>query len=267
MRVLRLTLAALLLPSAVALAQNSDTSWDKSYPLSGKPTLNLGVDDSSLNVHACGSCNAVHIHISVEGTTLSHYNLEESQSGNTVNFSLKEKSTSGFHVNWHNHQSVKVDVETPAELTASAHASDGSITLNGLRGALTVAASDGSLTIHEAAGTLDARTSDGSISVSGNFSGLQLATSDGSIQADLAQGSHLAQPSSIKASDGSISLHVPSTFPADIDLRSGDGSVHSNLPLTVENLDSGHRIHGKLDGGGAPLTIHTSDGSINLSRS
>ena len=98
----------------------------------------------------------------------------ESQTGNTVHFSIKEKSYIGFHVSWHTSSSVRVDVETPAEAT------------------------------------LDVRVGDGSI----DAGGLRLAV------------------------EGS-------------DLKS----------------DSGHSLHGKLDGGGATLSIHTSDGSIKLTRS
>src|ERR1700735_5142004 len=95
---LSLALSALLLSTAAAMAQ-SDTTWDKSYPVSGQPSLVLSAGDSHLNIHACGGCQAVHIHVIAENTSLSRYTLEESQSGNTVNFSLKEKPHIGIRIN------------------------------------------------------------------------------------------------------------------------------------------------------------------------
>lgn len=284
---LRLAPAALLLPSLAAVAQNSDTSWQKSYPLNGRPTLNLEVGDSSLTVHPCPSaCTAVHVRVTLQGTTLSRYTLEESQSGNAVRFSLKQKPNLGFHIQWHNAQTVRVDVETPPELTLQARTADGSLDLHDLRGDITSTSSDGSqtlenisgnlrlhgsdggITVRRSSGTLEARTSDGSLDVSGNFSALQLHSSDGAMRVALDEGSRLTQPSSIQGSDGSIDLRFPQHFPADLDLRTSDGSIQSSLPLTVEALGSTskHDIHGKLDGGGAPLSIRTSDGSIRLSR-
>src|ERR1700749_179266 len=115
---LNLALSALLLSTAAAVAQ-SDTIWDKIYPVGGQPSLFLSTGDSHLNIHACGSCQAVHIHITAENTSLSRYTLEESQSGNTVTFSLKEKPHMGIHVNLHS-SSVKVDVESPANVTLDA---------------------------------------------------------------------------------------------------------------------------------------------------
>ena len=57
---LKLALSTLLLSAAAALAQ-SDTMWDKSYPVTGQPSLFLSTGDSHLNIHACelsgGSCS------------------------------------------------------------------------------------------------------------------------------------------------------------------------------------------------------------------
>ncbi len=277
--------AALLCPAAV-VAQNSETSWDKTYPLSGKPTLHLTVGDSALNVHPCSACTAVHIHVTAENTKLSLYKLEESQSGNAVSFSLKEKPNLGFHINWHQSTSVRVDVETPPELVLEARSADGGITLRDLRGDISVSTSDGGqtlenisgslrlqgsdggITVRHSSGTLAAHLSDGALDVSGVFSGLDLKGSDGAMRIDLADGSHLTQPSSIHGADGSVSLRIPASFPAELDLRTSDGSIQNDLPLTVDAVNSGsdHHIHGKLDGGGASLVIQTSDGSIHLAR-
>jgi hypothetical protein len=38
------------------------------------------------------------------------------------------------------------------------------------------------------------------------------------------------------------------------------------IPVTVEGNLGTSQIHGKMNGGGAPLTIHTGDGSIHLSK-
>ena len=281
----RLAAVMLLLPTAVALAQ-SDTTWDKTYPVSASPALWLETGDSSLNVHPCSGCRAVHIHVAAEGTKLSLYTLTESQSGNTIHFSLKQKPNLGFHINWRGSQRVQVDVETPAEVTLNARTGDGSLGVNGVHGAITLESSDGTqsvadvsgdlklhgsdgaVSVQHSSGTLEARTSDGSLSVSGAFTALQLRSSDGAVRVELAEGSRLSAPSSIQASDGGISVRLPQTFPAELDIHASDGSIRSTLPLTLDGFvsGSGHNLHGKLDGGGAPLTIHTSDGMISLSR-
>ncbi len=282
---LNLALSTLCLSTAVAVAQ-SDTTWDKSYSVTGQPSLYLTTGDSHLNIHACSGCNAVRIHVTAENTSLSRYTLEESQSGNTVHFSLKEKPDMGIHTNWHSSKSVKVDVETPANLTLEARSADGGLTASGLHGDLTIHtsdggqdltevtgnvklhSSDGSIRVRNASGILEARSSDGSQDISGSFTSLQLHTSDGSITLQLAEGSHLSSDSRIESSDGSVSLRLPKSFPAELAVSTSDGSIQSTLPLTVDGYNSkgnsGHNIRGKFNGGGSLLTIHTSDGSVHL---
>jgi hypothetical protein len=38
------------------------------------------------------------------------------------------------------------------------------------------------------------------------------------------------------------------------------------LPVTVEGTFSNSQLHGKMNGGGQSLTVHTGDGSIRLSK-
>jgi hypothetical protein len=283
MMTLNLALSTLLLPESIAAAQ-SDTTWDKSYPVSGEPTLFLITGDSHLNIHACTSCQAIHIHVTAENTSLSRYNIEENQGGNTVHFSLKEKPHAGIHMNWHT--SVHVDVETPSNLTLDARSADGNLTaadlhgdltihtsdgnqeLTGVSGNLKLHSSDGRLHVRSASGTLEARSSDGGQDIAGSFTSLQLHSSDGSIVLELAEGSRLSADSRIESSDGSVTVRVPKNFPAELEVSSSDGNIQSTLPLVVEGYNSkgnsGHNIRGKFNGGGSLLTIHTSDGSVQL---
>jgi hypothetical protein len=280
---LNLALSTLLLTTAAAVAQ-SDTTWDESYAVSGQPSLFLSTGDSHLNIHTCSSCQSVHIHVTSEDTSLSRYALEESQSGNTVHFSLKEKPHMGIRINWHS--SVHVDVETPANLALDARSADGTLTASDLHGDLTIHTSDGNqeltgvsgnlklhssdghLHVRNASGTLEARSSDGGQDIAGSFTSLQLHSSDGSIVLELAEGSRLSVDSRIESSDGSVTLRVPKSFPADLEVSSSDGSIQSTLPLVVEGYNSkgnsGHNIRGKFNGGGSLLSIHTSDGSVHL---
>jgi hypothetical protein len=127
--------------------------------------------------------------------------------------------------------------------------------------------SDGSVKIHNAAGSLDARTSDGSIVAEGRFTGLQAHCSDGSVDITLAEGTKLTAASNIRASDGQIILRLARSVAADLEVHTSDGHIECNLPLTMDTYQSsgGHNIHGKLNGGGTPLSVHTSDGSVKIS--
>ncbi len=70
----------------------------------------------------------------------------------------------------------------------------------------------------------------------------------------------------IRTGDGSVDLSLPGDFQANIDASTGDGHISVGLPVTVEGTFSNSQLHGKMNGGGQSLTVHTGDGSIRLSK-
>lgn len=285
---LLLTLSAVALTASQALAQTSDHDWAKTYSISGKPTLTIETGDSNLRIHSCGACKAINVKVHTD-RKLSEYRLEESQSGDHVSFLFKEKPhIVGFHVNWTNHGETYVEVETPGALDLDAqtsdgnlsardlegdlqiHTGDGSADLNNLRGTIRLKSSDGNMTLQNAAGTLEARSSDGHMKVDGNFSAVQLHSSDGGLDFALADGAKLTAASRIESSDGTVNIRVPHDFAADLDISTSDGHIDCSLPLTMDHYDSregsGNHMRGKVNAGGVPLSIHTSDGNVTISQ-
>jgi hypothetical protein len=281
-----LPLAALaVLSSWTALAQDPDHSWSRTYAVTGKPTLILETSDAGLAFHPCGDCHEIRIHVEVVGRNLSDYRLEEGQSGDEVHFLFKELPHLGAHIIWHKEQ-TRVTVESPTQLTLQARTSDGNVTLSGLQGDLRLTTGDGNVTldhvsgnlriqsgdgqvkISDADGAIDAHTSDGNLSVDGLFHALALYTSDGTLDVNLREGTTLAGASTIQSSDGSVTVRVPQSFAADFNVHTSDGHVDCALPLTIDHYQSGggdgHALRGKLNGGGTPLTIHTSDGNVKI---
>jgi hypothetical protein len=276
--------ALALLTSCTVLAQDADHSWSKTYPVTGKPTLDFETSDASVDFRPC-DCHEVRIHIELVGQKLSDYRLEEGQSGDEVHFLFKELPHIGVHITWHREQ-TRVTVETPAQLTLQAKTSDGNVTVTGLQGQLGLTTGDGNVsldhlsgdlhiksgdghvTITDATGALEARTSDGSLNVDGLFHALALHTSDGTLDLRLRPGTKLTEASTIQTSDGSVAIHLPSNFAADLNVHSSDGHVDCALPLTLDHYQSsggeGHELHGKLNGGGASLSVRTSDGNVRI---
>ena len=269
--------AAITLPSAFA-AEN----WQKSYSVSGKPSLTIGTGDASTEVQPCAGCREVKIRVQWNDRRPEDYNITESQSGDRVNFELKEKQH--FHVSFGNRHEPHVMVETPKEMdleartsdgglkvsgiegSVSLHTSDGSVEIADVSGAIKLVASDGSIKMHNVTGTLESRSSDGNVTIDGKLSGVQVHTSDGSLDLTLAEGSQLTTASRVEASDGNVKIRLPKTLAADLDMHTGDGHLDCQLPLTMNGYDSGggHNIRGKLNAGGTALTIHTNDGNVTI---
>jgi hypothetical protein len=84
----------------------------------------------------------------------------------------------------------------------------------------------------------------------------------------MAEGTKLATASRIESSDGRVMIHIPRTLAADLEVHTGDGHIQCDLPLVMDGFnsktDSGHNLRGRINGGGVPLSIRTSDGSVTI---
>jgi len=289
MRVVRLVpfcLPALILMTAgVVSTQAGAADWQKSYPVSGKASIALSTGDASTEVRSCGSCREVRIRVEWNDRGPDDYILNEFKSGDHVNFELKEKPHMGFHIGMRRGPHVTVDTPSAADLDARTadgalkvsgiqgnlelHTSDGAVDVWDVAGAVRLTASDGAIRIHNASGTLESRSSDGSVAIDGRFTALQVHTSDGSLDLALAEGSQLTAASHIESSDGQVKVRLPRNLAADLDVHTSDGRIDCSLPVTTQGYNSssnsGHSLRGRLNAGGAPLAIHTSDGNVLIS--
>jgi hypothetical protein len=279
--------ALALMAGAFAAAQSSSSEWQKSYSVPGRASVYVSTGDASLDVHSCGSCTQVKVRVDWKDRKSSDFWLNESQSGNQVNFELKEKSHLGVHFGLSNWHAPQVTVEVPAQLDLTAKTADGALKVDGVQGnvvlqtsdgavnvdnvsgAVRLTASDGSIHMRNMAGTLESRSSDGAVEIGGRFNSLQVHTSDGGLDLTLENGSNLTAPSRVESSDGSVRIHLPRTLAVDLDVHTSDGGIKSDLPLTMSGYDSGkdsgHNLHGRLNGGTVPLVVHTSDGGVSIS--
>lgn len=76
--------------AGAGMAQDAEHDWGKEYAVGASPSLSIETGDSGLELRSCGACQAIRIRVHTDGN-LSRYTLQESQSGNAVSFSLKEK--------------------------------------------------------------------------------------------------------------------------------------------------------------------------------
>ena len=266
--------------ASTALAQGS---WDKTYNLSGRPSLQLELDDASVQAHSCGGCRTARIHVDWKGQDPARWRVSEMQGGNGIHFELKrrQEAHSWFGSGWHG-PSPEVTVDTPAESDLAVHTGNGSVAIAGLHGTLELRTGDGSiqtdetagslrlhtgnggLQVHRADGTLNGSTGDGFMMIEGRFSQVDAHTGNGSVTVSMLPGSRLQSGSSITTGDGSIALRVPRELSADLQASTGDGRVSNNLPMSTGSGNDDHHLHGLMNGGGPTLRLTSGNGSISL---
>lgn len=263
---MRRVLLVLIFALGVTSLLSAD-EWSKTYSVNGKPDLRVATSDASIRVSTWDR-NTIEARVTTEGYKIGEDGLRiiEQQTGNTVNIEVKFPHETFFSFGYH-HRKVEITVQMPREGNTNVRTSDGSISLTGLKGEMDLNTSDGSLQIEGVDGSLRAHTSDGRISAAGRFDRLDLSTSDGRIDATAQAGSRLNGEWNLHTSDGSVTLRVPPTLSANVELRTGDGHIDFDVPVTTQGAIGRNKVNGTLNGGGSLIRIRTSDGSIHLGRS
>jgi hypothetical protein len=115
-------------------------------------------------------------------------------------------------------------------------------------------------------GKVEARASDGSVLLDGIFQTVSASTADGRLEVKARPGSVVTDSWTIRTSDGRLFLSVPEDIQADFDLKTSDGRIHTDLPIAVTGRLSQNRLSGKMNGGGPLVSVQSSDGPIQISR-
>ncbi len=189
-----------------------------------------------------------------ELTIPKEYNVDAFTSGGDMNVEgltgKVELHTSGGDINLS-------DINGPTKVKTSG----GDITLKNITGASIMKTSGGDIVAQSFNGNLDASTSGGDISLSGSDAEIKASTSGGDIQLNYS-GSN--KGISLYSSGGDIEVKLPKDFTADAKLTSSGGSVRCKFKMSEIEEVSSHKMIGKFNGGGEPLTIKTSGGSIEV---
>ena len=263
-----LSILAVTVVAVLSSASARADEWSKTYTLTGKPDLRIETSDANIRVTTWDQ-NTIEAKV-----TTSHYKIgeggirvEEHQSGDSVEIDVHfpHNISVGFmHVDW-GHK-VDIIIQMPREGKVNLQTGDGKIELAGLKGEMKLHTGDGSVNLEGVDGNLHASTGDGHINAQGRFDDLELKTGDGHVNARATSGSTLSTNWRLETGDGSVSIRVPSDLAADVDIHTGDGSLHCDLPLTVTSVESEHSLRGRLNGGGPSLSIRTGDGSVKVEK-
>jgi hypothetical protein len=257
--------------------------WTKSYSVSGRARVHVDSNDGSVRV-TTGDSKQVEFRVIYNGYTIDkNLSISSRQEGDQVEISARIHNSMSW--GWSiNHRGLRIEVHMPrnADLNVNTgdgsveaeavngsldiHTGDGHIRVAGAKGDIRLRTGDGSIEGHDLDGKLEATTGDGHVTLDGRFDALNIKTGDGSISARANPGSKLENGWSVRTGDGSVDMSLPGDLRANIEASTNDGRISLGIPVTVEGSFSTSQIHGKMNGGGQPLTIHTGDGSIHLSK-
>ena len=276
----------------------------KSFTVAGRPSVRVETNDGSVRVTS-GDQKQVEFRVDYQGYELAkNLRVDARQDGDKVELIARVTGHWGLNFGWGHNRRLHIEVRMPQQGDLQVETGDGSVETSGLSGMLNVHTGDGAVKANSLAGTIDLHTNDGSITVdtlkgairlrtgdgsieardldgkleadsgdghvrlTGRFEALNVKTGDGSVDAKVLSGSKMAADWTLRTGDGSVDISLPADFQANIDATTGDGHISmGGIPMTVEGTFSRSAVHGKMNGGGQTLTIHTGDGSIRLNKS
>src|SRR5262245_51164301 len=143
----------------------------------------------------------------------------------------------GFEVRYH--------VRAPKDVVVNVANTNGQITLNGLSGKVLARTTNGSVTGKGLAGAVEARTTNGAVNI--DFA---------SVGKD---------PISAKTTNGGVSISLPQSAKADVSATWTNGGIQVSPDLNLEVVEkSRRRLEGRMNGGGATIELHTTNGGIRV---
>lgn len=294
--------STLLTACEVNLNSEGLSSLDKrTYTVTGQPDVVLDTFDGAIEVHSWDR-NEVEVEIekrAMEQSLIDEIKVEAEQQGNRIVIRVTGPSRSEFRgvtIGMHISPTARLRVAVPRVTNLDAksgdgsiraeaidgrivlHTSDGSVTASRLSGDIQIRSGDGSLRLDHMSGKLDLETEDGSIGLDGRPAMLRAKTGDGSIRISVDFDAVMADNWDLDTRDGAVVLTLPSTFHAELDAETRDGSVRSTHPQLRDQLDDDRRrgedgddrrerrrvLRTRMGDGGKTLRVRTGDGSIRI---
>jgi len=288
---------------ATAAPQARGEDYNKAFTVARRANVRVDTNDGSVRVSSSDT-KQVEFRVEYHGLELGkNLRIDTRQDGDKIELTARMTGHWGFSINFgHSSKDLRIEVRMPKDAdlqvetgdgsvqvdtvngnvnvhtgdgsvrasqlagTIDLHTSDGSITADTLKGDIRLRSGDGSIEARDLDGKVDADSGDGHIRLAGRFEALNVKTGDGSVDTKVLPGSKMTTSWNIRTGDGSVDILLPPDFQTNIDASTGDGHISLGIPVTVEGTFSSSQIHGKMNGGGQSLTIHTGDGSIRLSK-
>ncbi|MEO8336441.1 MAG: DUF4097 family beta strand repeat-containing protein [bacterium] len=145
--------------------------------------------------------------------------------------------------NW----SVSYLIYVPRRFDLRLDAHNGGVGVTGVTGRLELSTENGSVNLSEVGGDVRARTQNGSVNV------------------ELAGSKWDGRGLDAETQNGSVRMGIPASYAATIETGTVNGRMSTDFPITLTGR-IGRRMTLPLNGGGTPIRVETTNGSVSLTR-
>lgn len=160
--------------------------------------------------------------------------------------------------------SVSYDILIPNETNLELITHNGPVRINDITGHIDATTHNGKTIAENVSGTTELSTHNGHVScreISGNS---RLRTHNGGVDVVYSESAPSVCDVSIITHNGSIDFISPPDYSAYVNASTHNGSVHTDLPITVTGKVSKRKLRGTIGTGEGKLQLETHNGSIKI---
>jgi hypothetical protein len=167
--------------------------------------------------------------------------------------------------NLHNRSvSVSLDIIVPDNINLELETYNGYINIENITGRVEATTNNGKMTAKNVYGTNILETYNGKIIAEDISGDIKLKTYNGSVKAYYSDSIQPAPDISMVTYNGGISLTTPPDYSAKVYASTYNGSIDTDLPITVIGKVKKNKLTGTIGEGQAELHLETYNGSIRI---
>ena len=159
---------------------------------------------------------------------------------------------------------VSLDVQVPDHTSLELTTHNGAVEITNITGNINATTHNGRVTATQVSGTAKLRTHNGSIKCEEISGDAQLKTHNGSVKVYYAEAAPPVCNVLLITHNGGIDFTAPSNFSAAVEASTHNGSINTDLPVTVIGQVSKRKLTGTVGTGQGKLHLETHNGSIKI---
>jgi DUF4097 and DUF4098 domain-containing protein YvlB len=160
--------------------------------------------------------------------------------------------------------SVSLDVQVPNDCDLELTTHNGAIVIRNISGRLNGTTHNGRVTAEQVFGTTELHTHNGSVTCREISGDSRLKSHNGSIKVYYTEAAPSVCDISIITYNGGIEIETPSNFAGEFNASTHNGSIRTDLPITIVGKISKRKLAGKIGNGQGKLHLETHNGSIRV---
>lgn len=160
--------------------------------------------------------------------------------------------------------SVSLDATVPDRTDLELRTHNGAVRVADITGHVNATTHNGKVATERVSGAVVLETHNGAVTCTELSGDAKLKTHNGSVEAYYSETASSANDISIATYNGGIAFTAPPGLSARVDASTHNGSINTDLPITVSGKVSKRRLTGIIGSGQGRLHLETYNGSIRI---